>query len=778
MTRVTVVEIDLPTCANTYAVAPCTASLGDPLGDPVVEATGTKKCFNCIRTCQDRGNFVPSTTTLRFCEPSESVAFTSAGLPVTVIPSMRGMQFTPAVVRPGIDIGMRETVTVSLADHPHSDAGLDSYLSSRSYDPFSQGMLWTKLRARFPSLEGAALRVLRGESGSDLDALTTYHYIIDKYTVQDGVASVTAKDLLILTDDKKSLAPRLSAGRLLGDIAADVLTLTLQPSGIGNAEYLSSGHVVIAGKEICYYTRAADVLTIVRAQLDSAPTAHKDGDAVQQVLHYDALLPSEIIADLLVNYTADFNASWIDTAAWASDVDAYIARLYSAYIAVPTPVAQLLNELVSQVSLILSTDTSEQAVRLQPLRALTSTAIVNTDVMMAGSFATREQPLTRASEVWTYYGQRNPVEPQTETRNYACTVVTVDPEAEQDYPQSAVKQIFSRWILNTNRAAVHQLNATMLARYRDPPRQFTFGLFDTPSPALGSSMYLQHWMLVDDEGTVTSVPVQITSVDISDPAMITVQAEEANFIAQPDLGGGTGTGGTTDRYVYIDVPAWNINLRTLHDAIYLAPDASTVAVFVVNAAVGALRDSAAPAIIVGDWPVGATVRLLLNARVGGYGGRGGQYIAGATIAPTAGGTGIYTRVPISVTNNSVIAGGGGGANYIYYFGFLGTLGFYETAVAGGGGAGNETGANGSGTNVANVDTPPTADLGGHIDPTYAIAGPIGGAAGASGADGSTPNLFNSPTYVDILPGAAAGPAVDGDSYITYDVLGTITGSRI
>lgn len=127
MTRVTVIEIDLPTCANTYGVSPCAAVLG---------STGTKKCFNCIRTCQDRANFVETITTIRFCEPTASVDFYLAdGTPKVTIPSMRSIQFTPALVRPGIDVGMRETVNVSFVDHPHSDAGLDNYLADRSTDP-------------------------------------------------------------------------------------------------------------------------------------------------------------------------------------------------------------------------------------------------------------------------------------------------------------------------------------------------------------------------------------------------------------------------------------------------------------------------------------------------------------------------------------------------------------------------------------------------------------------------------------------------------------------
>lgn len=42
-----IVEIRFPRCANTFGVAPCTAT----------SATGDGKCYNCLATCQDRPNY-------------------------------------------------------------------------------------------------------------------------------------------------------------------------------------------------------------------------------------------------------------------------------------------------------------------------------------------------------------------------------------------------------------------------------------------------------------------------------------------------------------------------------------------------------------------------------------------------------------------------------------------------------------------------------------------------------------------------------------------------
>src|SRR5690606_1071801 len=147
-----------------------------------------------LRTCQDRENFTPATKTLRFCMPTEDAVFTLNGDPVVVIPSVKSLSITPGVINPGEDIGQRESVRVTFEDHPHSDAGIDKYLSDRDYDPFSQGTFWGKMRARLFSFEGYPFRLRRGTYGQDLADMTVYHYVIDAVTGQGETVNLVAKD--------------------------------------------------------------------------------------------------------------------------------------------------------------------------------------------------------------------------------------------------------------------------------------------------------------------------------------------------------------------------------------------------------------------------------------------------------------------------------------------------------------------------------------------------------------------------------------------------------
>jgi len=194
----TYVEIDVPHCANVYGNSPCTASLTSS------PPTGTIKCFNSRNTCQDIIHYVvDDPITFRFAKPA-------AYLPkeIFAIPSLSNVQFTPAIVSLGKDLGQRASVVVDFEDHPDDDStpGIDPYLTERTYNPFQQGMFWGKFRARNPFIVGAALRLIFGYVGQSLAEMETRHYIIDSYEGPDptGKFTIRASDVLKLGDADKA----------------------------------------------------------------------------------------------------------------------------------------------------------------------------------------------------------------------------------------------------------------------------------------------------------------------------------------------------------------------------------------------------------------------------------------------------------------------------------------------------------------------------------------------------------------------------------------------
>jgi hypothetical protein len=558
---VTIVEIDVPFCTLTYGTAPCEAVLG---------VTGTKKCFNSRRTCQDVVNFDPEPLTVRFMRPSAQVeAFDG-------LPCLNSVRVTPQELNPGEDLGKRESVYVTLEDMQHTDAGFDKYLDERSYNPFVQGSFWGRFRARFPSLKGSPLRIKRGIVGQDPATMLTWNYVIESTAgPAQGTYSITAKDVLKLADGDRAQAPRASSGILAAPLAPGALSCSLSPVGIGDLEYPVEGEVAIGGSEVCEFTRVGDVLTLVRASSNTPDVEHKEEERVQLVLIYEAESVADILYDLFTSYS-DIDAAWIPLSDWQTEVDTNLGRLYSAEIAEPTDVRKLANELILQAGLIVWSDPLIQQIKLAVLRPITPTAaVIDDDAIREETFGAAEQPDKRVSQAWTFYGLRNPLLRLEDRSSYGGLAIQPDLEAEEEYDGPAIKQVFSRWIIQTNRSAAERLNELLLARYRDPPRKIGFELFRTNEsvPDLGRGAQVRYYELQDDTGLPVTVPVQVTSLEPNDEGW-QITAEEMLFASE-----------VGDKTVVIDVDRYNVNLRTLFDEIYSTPNNYDIITFIVESGI-------------------------------------------------------------------------------------------------------------------------------------------------------------------------------------------------
>lgn len=653
------------------------------------------------------------------------------------IPSVTSIRVTPSVINPGVDIGQRASISVTIRDIPYPLAGTSFY----------SGSFFGKLRAFRRSLQGLPLRIVRVVD----DETITQHYVVESLTRNAGdLVTVVAKDLLKIADGDRAQAPAISHGRVLTDIDDVVTSLTLTPAGIGNLEYPASGKVAIGGSEIVTFTRVDDVMTITRAQSGTLAKEHDADEVVQLVLIYTSESPADIVYDLLATYT-EIDTDWLPLADWQQDIDSYVGRLYTAEIATPTPVKTLLDELMEQVGLVIWWDDVEQRVRLKSLRPVTGARVISTDEMMADSFNFQEQPNKRVSEVWTYFALRNPLAKLDDTQNYRSTLVTVDPDSDADYGQPAIRKIFSRWIAINNRPAASRINSMQIARYRDPPRKFSFDLYMTSeAPTLGQGLELEHWSLQDTDGAIVTAPVQVTSLERDEDRLV-IDAEEMLFTDfvdpdDPDSGGDA-------RVVIIDSDSYNINLRTLFDSFYTAPQTydSVICIIEAGVTVGSTSTSS-PAFDVGSWPASVDILIRVQGRIQGKGGQGG--IGGgsftsppALISPTAGGPGgtaLYTRYAVTLDNDSEVFGGGGGGG--------GGLGVEVIGPTGGGGAGFDPGAG---------DLPGTTEAGG-------LASGNAGNGGGPGTAG----------VAGVAAGGAAGSSIDGLSFISFDSTGSILGPQV
>lgn len=680
---------------------------------------------------------------------------------VTAIQSIKGITYDPATISLGEDLGQRATITVTLSDHRHIMDG----------ESFNDGTFFGKFRARYGlRLRGLPLRVHYGKVGDDFSDMETHHFIVESTEgpSNDGVYKLIAKDVLKLVDDDRAVTPRLSNGFLSADINSAALSLTLLPTGIGNSEYPSSGLVAIGGKEIVSFTRAGDVLTIVRAQYNTTAQDHKANDRVQRCLEYSGVDPADILYDLLTG-NGDIPTSYINLTDWQTETSSYLGVVYSALIAEPTGINTLASELIEQMAAAMWWDDIGQKIRLQVLKAVSTTArTYSEENYLADTFEIEEQPDKRISEVQILFGKINPLVKDDEDDNYRSSARVEDTNASLDatyggYGGIVIRKIRSRWIVSGGRTTAETLANKLLGRYVDPPRRFNFDVqrFTDLDPLLGSGYQLQGRNLQNEDGTAATVPIQIVKVaPFAD--RFKVEAEEMLWTAF-----GSDVDPTT-RTVTFDFSENSVNLRTRHDQLYPTPAPGDTVNFVVQSGV-VIGSSAAgiPAIDVGSWPGGVTLVLTINGRVQGRGGDGGTGGSASFVAQvpgtagSAGGTAIVAAVAITIaTISGTVWGGGGGGG-----GGGASTDFTTFAIAGSGGGG------GSGTAGGTGGVPGFGSTGGGSpgSPGTDTAGGPGGGGGVPGGTGGGPALAGSAgtngSGAAGGSGGAAGLALSGKAFV-------------
>ena len=658
--RITLVEIDLDRCSLTYGQAPCTAS---------IPATGDIKCFNCFATCQDQANYAQETVTARY-----STASSRLSTDFEVIPNIEKVSIRPAKLELGESIGVRASINIDFRDERFPDTGPegDRYLSDRDYDPYERGTYWGKFRARWPYVKGSSIRLIRGNSDQSIAQMETRHFLIEKVAGpnSNGGFTIQCKDALQLADGKQSQAPILSNGSILNARTPANTTLTLDPVGIGS-EYPLSGVAQLGGEEIVTFTRSGDILFIGRGQYNTEAVSHDAGARVQVCLEYSQKTVTYILNDLLLNY-ANVPSEFIPLSDWTTEDNNYIARNYSSLIAEPTEVKKLINELLEQTASTIWWDDVSKLLKFRVLRSVaTDAALYDDNQIVGGSFSAKDQPEKRVSQVWTYFGQINPLEKLDETKNYSSTLAVVSTESETNFNNvPSIKRIFSRWIPDTGADAAGRLNRLILSRYSTPPRLISYnvqrGLNITPE--LGGGYRAKSWTIQDETGLSVELPIQTIQVKSSDTGF-SVLAEEVLYnqtVAPED---------PTIKNVSIVVNENNINLREKFFDVFSIINTGDTINFTIEEGViigGASTGSAS--LVYGAWDEDITVNLTNNGTVAGRGGRGGS---GARInsdgSLTTGFncfngddaidlpvTGLSIPTVFNITNNGLIGGGGGG----------------------------------------------------------------------------------------------------------------------
>ena len=627
-------ELVVKPCAHTYGVSPCTAS-------------GSNKCYNTPRTCQDVQNFEHGTEqVIRWAVPT-------IDLPVDIdaMPCITSISRRPQTVDPGEGFGVRESVTVSFHNYRHNDSGLDPYRDDRTGNAYNKGTFWGKFSARWGSMEGAEFRTVDGYAGQDLNDMHRRHYVVSASAGPDsqGNFTFTAKDVIKFFDSDTAQWPLPSKGYLLNEIDESATTLTLTPTGIGDAEYSSSG-VASIGDEKVTFTRSGDIVTLTGRGLSSSSLeSHDEGETFQEAAVYEGRDPAALFF-LIITRATEVPIEYVDYSEWFREVNEFLGRRYSAEIMQPTPVKTLLNELIAEAGLTVYVDLEAKKLRLKVLRQEVPTVAINDDLIVASTITSKQMTSKRVSDVWIYYGKKNPLEDQDEQKNFAAIYakLATDPVAALEDSPRAIRELYSRWITVFNADAAYSVADRLIARYQSIPRQIAFKVPNKYPLKLGSQLTIESRIFENADGeNEEPFQCQITSIENAD-GLHTAIAEEVIFgevePADPDL-----------RIISLGADVLSMNLRTAHDDLYTPIQSGQTVRLIINSEVTiGSTNSTIPCLDIGSWPAGVTIEIDGDGSIRGAGGDGVLDGVG-----NDGGTAIYARYNVTIIGDLLIYGGGG-----------------------------------------------------------------------------------------------------------------------
>lgn len=542
----------------------------------IVKSGEARPCFNTRFTCQAIESYtLGEPLLLNFASPQRNIPRDDY-----YIPMLTAAKTTAAKINPGgadgnsKALGVRATLSATFQDAPHTDRLVDKYTAQRDYDPFERSTFWAKWRARNPYYMHRRLDLKSGymkDGVIEPESMTTRTFFITGFSGPNASGQVTIKgeDVLTLAQNSKAQAPKASPGKLLNDINETATTLELAPPEGGGAwstsEYPMSGFLRI-NDEVVSYTRqssGANVFDIVRAQRATDAETHDADDTAQWCLVYTSETPPDILYDLLNTY-AGIDAVYLDKTQWDAEFSTYMGTLYSTFISEPVGISTLVSEMCEQMYFVIWWDERQSKVFIRAIRSAFDDQVFDLNDnqnLLADSISWTDLPDQLITQVWVYYGQRNPVRKLDETDNYRAVRIITDADAESPERNGIqkIKAIYSRWIDAGNGGAADELGEAILRRYANIPRECKFSV-DAKDGAIWLSDFIQitNRLRVDQFGVPELANLQVYEArEAQQGSVFEYSAQEFLLPDEPE--------DPNDIEILIDADYANINLRSFYE---------------------------------------------------------------------------------------------------------------------------------------------------------------------------------------------------------------------
>jgi len=574
---VSVVELYLDDCAESFGVAPCTAS----------GAAGTE-CYDTFPSCQDVANFNKVQKTYRFYQPVSNWPVGETGFPCMIgQPS-----FTPCEIDPRGSLGKRGVVTITLQDFADDDIFTDPYVSTRTYDPETQGTFFRKLKARSRYYKKRFMKVRQGYINNpfSFNDFEDRLYVIESIDIDSsGKVTLKGKDILKFADDKKSVAPEISTGTLASEYTAGGTTLVLQTGEgtdydtdpyTGSAISVSLPGYVRSGDNVLKFTGVStDTLTgVVGGQQGSVDENLEIGDSVQLCLNFNTVNVVDVIHYLLktgagidevyLPYDAGLTTPTGTDDEWDLQKDVWLsANDLSRTVTEPTGINKLLKRICQQNLTYIWWHDRDHEIKLKaiapPINNVVPPTWNDTSSVMMDSMKTKDNDEHRISQVWIHYDIRDITDDLEKTENYSKheVIIAADSEGVNAFDGKEILTIHGDWLSNANVGLIITLAGRLLSKYSGAPKLVELEVDAKDADIwLGDSVLLDTFELEGLSGANEVHEIQVLKVkDNHDKQRIKVWAEgvvygfkKFGYIAPNGTGDYTAeTEENQNRYCYI-----------------------------------------------------------------------------------------------------------------------------------------------------------------------------------------------------------------------------------
>lgn len=525
--RVTLLEVILDVCAETFSEGACTAT-----GEP---------CYNHWNGCRDQCNFNCSTKSYWF-----TTCIVPAHLATQYTPNIREVSSNPTTIALGKTFSTRGKITVVFDDSEHNDRGFDPYIEERFPNAIPicpedvPGTLFGRWIERVKYFENRRANVYHGYCDQPLCEFVKESYFIDAVSgpTAAGRVTFTLKDPLILADDSNAKCPRaedkIVATQIAGNEFARPFTLGLALDGpvesVAEGEtpaapfaavngFLSRNNYLLGdpAQDACFarlrHVCVGEEVMEVRAEVNNATPRgwniklldravcgselkqHDEGAAITLAETFAAgthvadvvcrlLTECSEIQDVAVQCCEDTEESLIDFDSFeAFRCAAPLSFTGEVIICKPVGLTTLLNELSEQFLFFLYFDSSVGKIRIQnfaPPECDSVIPIIEFCSMVKSSVERRKTD-DRYNQINFFNSVTNCGKSLSE-ENLSDVVVTVTADAlreacdRREYKTKKIKTIRSRWVTKKNRYVAAANGERWLRIRRCPAERATISL--------------------------------------------------------------------------------------------------------------------------------------------------------------------------------------------------------------------------------------------------------------------------------------------------------------